>query len=156
MAISSHAAFTKQLDCSNFQNQETNKIKQIQTQTVDMNFLIYKEQIKKNEHDNWVQKRKEDGKDFSEELYEKIKSYLVREERAFKRFYKESLERATKRERCTGIKAKDGDIMYETKQALYRWREDDEQHKELKEEIEEFRDVSDKPLKSVEEDIEIG
>ena len=150
MAISSHAAFTKQLDCSNFQNQETNKIKQIQTE--DINFLIYKEQIMKIKHENWIQKRKEEGKNFSEELFENIKSYLIREKRVFKRFYKESLERATKRERCTGIKAKDGDIMYETKQALYRWREDDEQHKKLKEEIEEFRDVSDKPLKSVEKD----
>ena len=44
---------------------------------------------------------------------------------------------------------KDDDIVYEAKNMLFEWRKNDIQYQKMKEEIEELRSISDKPLQSL-------
>lgn len=113
-------------------------------------YLEYKKQRIKNKYQNWVLKRKEDKKDYSMDLFKRLQKYLQREEQKLEEFMQEYCQNSGKKHTGPMVdNLKDDDIVYEAKNMLFEWRKNDIQYQKMKEEIEELRSISDKPLQSL-------
>lgn len=115
-------------------------------------FQEYKRKRIKNKYDNWVLKRKEEGKDYSIELFQKLHKYFEREQQKFDEILDRRNKESLRRQNCGHIYMADDEIMYHVKQELYHWRENDREYQEMQEEIEELRYVSDKSIQSLSND----
>lgn len=109
----------------------------------------YKKQRIKNKYANWLIKRKKEQKDYSLELFERLQAYFKREQQKFDEISKKRTEISLQRYNSGYADIADDELMYQIKHDLYKWRDQDDEYQKMKEEIEEFRMISDKPVQSI-------
>lgn len=108
-------------------------------------FLEYKKQRIKNKYDNWILKRQKEGKDCNIELFIKLQNYFEREQQQLQ----ECIEMGYNILESKSIvddEYFDDSAIKEARKLLEKWRQEDSEYQEMKEDIEELRYVKDSPV----------